>query len=85
MGLLGLCCELHCARIGNGSQTKTKMEIILQENGGIHRRQHKVDFSILVLVVSAQDASIHFFLLYFEGNFVYISAFKNGPMLCNVR
>ena len=51
MGLLGYCNELRCARIGNGFQIKTNMEIILQENGGVHRKQHKVQFSVYVLVV----------------------------------
>ena len=45
-GLLGFFYELHCARIGDGSQIKTKMEIILQEDASIHRRQHEVHFSV---------------------------------------
>ena len=48
-GLLGFCYELRCAKIGGGTQINAKMEIILQENGGIHRKQHKVHFSIHVL------------------------------------
>ena len=32
-----------------------KMEKVLQENGSIHRKQHKVHFSVHVLVVLAHD------------------------------
>ena len=60
LGRLGFRYELLCARTGNGPQIKTKIEIILQENGGIHRKKHKILFSIHVLVVLAQDARIHF-------------------------
>ena len=38
-----------------------KMEVMLQENGGIHQKQHKVHFSVHVLAVPAQDAGIRFF------------------------
>ena len=34
---------------------KAKMEKVLQENGSIHRKQHKVHFSVHVLVVLVQD------------------------------
>ena len=40
MVLLGFRHGLRCARIGGGSQIKAKMEIILQENGRTHRKQH---------------------------------------------
>ena len=52
LGLLGLCYELHYARIGNGSQIKTKVEMILQSaNGGIQQEQHKVRFSVHAFVI----------------------------------
>ena len=44
LGLQEFCYKLRCARISNGPQIKTKMEITLQEDGGIHRKQHKEHF-----------------------------------------
>ena len=41
-------------------KSKQKWRKKIQENGGIHRKQHKVHFSVHVLVVPAQDARIHF-------------------------
>ena len=61
LGLLGFCYELRCAKIGNGSQIKTKLEMILQEDAGIHRKKHKVHFSVHVIVAPAQDAGTRFF------------------------
>ena len=59
--VLGVCYELRCARMCNGSQIETEMEMILQESRSVRRKQHKVHFSVRVLVVLAQDARIHFF------------------------
>ena len=36
------------------------MEIILRENGGIHQKQHKVQFSIHVSVVQVQEGLTSF-------------------------
>ena len=66
MGLLGFCYELRCARIGGGPQIKAKIETILQENGSIHRKQHKVHFSINVLVDFSERCKDSFLLILFR-------------------
>ena len=66
LGLLGFCYELRCSKIGGGSQIKAKMEVILQENGGIHRKQHKVHFSIPVLVGFSERCKDSFLLTLFQ-------------------
>ena len=44
-----------------------------------HRKQHKLQVFVYVLVVSEQVTRIHCFKYHFERNFVYISIFKSGP------
>ena len=46
------------------TKNKTKLEIMLQANGCIHRKQYKVQFSAHVLVISAKDAGGHFFIFF---------------------
>ena len=36
-----------CARIGNGCQVEAKMEMMLQEDAGIHPKQHKIHFPFM--------------------------------------
>ena len=47
-------------------QIKAQMELILQENESMRRKQHKVHFSVHVLVVSGQDTRIHLFTFPFS-------------------
>ena len=66
---IDLLCK-NCQRL----QNQNKMEIILQEDADIHRKQHQVHLSVHVSVVPVQDAGL--VLTSFEGNLVYIYRFQ---------